>query len=347
MIVARLDEQIQLLIKSGTVCNLACAYCGDEVSGPEQRLQLPTLTKLACQLASQPQGRIVVAWHGGEPLTVGQLYFVRASEILQSHCGSHQSVFTCVHTNGLLLDESWMTLFDSLQVSVSVSIDGPRAFHDRYRRGVDGMGSFERAVEALRIAAKSEIGASVSATVHDDSWRIASDLLNICRTLRVNQLHFEPRLNRGPSRRARPISVSAFSRFIAALKASGDSEPSTDVDIPMLGEWSMPGEGDPDSCVFCRQRCFTNITVDWTGDVFPCDLFHGNSHMCIGNIHTTPLSDILSCDAYCSYKRAASVIPTACRSCPWAEICRGGCPYQRFMAFGSFERPSLYCSRTL
>jgi uncharacterized protein len=343
LIVARMDEQIQLLIKSGTVCNLACAYCGDEVSGPEQRLQLPTLTKLACQLASQPQGRIVVAWHGGEPLTVGQLYFVRASEILQSHCGPHQSVFTCVHTNGLLLDESWMTLFESLQVSVSVSIDGPRTFHDRYRRGVDGMGSFERAVEALRIAAKSKIGASVSATVHDDSWRIASDLLDICQTLRVNQLHFEPRLKRGRSRLARPVSAAAFSQFITALNVKGDSELSPKVDIPMIGEWYAPGMGDPTSCVFCRERCFSNIAVDWAGDVFPCDLFHGNPSMCIGNIHTTPLSDILSGEVYYSYQRAASGIPITCRSCPWAETCRGGCPYHRLMVAGTYESRTPYC----
>ncbi|MBI5846174.1 MAG: radical SAM protein [Deltaproteobacteria bacterium] len=338
-----MNEQIQLLIKSGTVCNLACAYCGDRVSGPEQRLQFPTLSKLASQLASLPQPRIVVAWHGGEPLTVGQNYFVQASEILKSYCGRHQSIYTCVHTNGLLLDESWMDIFKSLQVSVSVSIDGPKSFHDRYRHDVDGSGSFERAVIALRIASKSELGASVSTTVHDDTWEIASELLDLCRSLQINQLHFEPRLNRGSSRWIRPVSASAFSRFVTALKAASESESSYGLEIPTLGEWSTPGVGKPSTCVFCREQCFTNIAVDWTGDVFPCDLFHGNSSMCVGNIHTTSLMEIMSGDTYLSYQRAASVVPSACRSCQWAEICRGACPYQRYMTFGSFDHPSPYC----
>ena len=341
-----MNEQILLLIKSGTVCNLACSYCGDQVSGPKHRLSLPTLLKLADQLATLPQDRIVVAWHGGEPLTAGQSYFSKASEVLHSHCGPHQSIYTCVHTNGLLLDESWMDLFASLQASVSVSIDGPRDFHDRYRHDTNGKGSFERATMALNNADMSALGISVSTTVHDDSWEIASALLDICRGLRVNQLHFEPRLNRGSSRRTRPVSVAAFSRFIDALNASEDSKSPSNVDIPILGEWSAPGEGKPTSCVFCREQCFTNIAVDWTGDVFPCDLFHGDSNMCVGNINVTSLPDILSGDAYRWFKRTAFVIPTACRSCPWAEICRGGCPYQRHMAFGSFESPSPYCSRT-
>ncbi|MCX6180251.1 MAG: radical SAM protein [Chlorobiales bacterium] len=343
-----MNEQIQLLIKSGTVCNLACLYCGDEVSGQKYRMQLPTLIELAGQIASLPKSSIVVAWHGGEPLTAGQSYFIRAIEILQSHLGPNQTLLTCVHTNGLLINESWMALFESIQAAVSISLDGPDEFNDRYRRSEDGNGSFKNVLAALHIAAESDIGVSVSATVHDDSWMIAPDLLDICRSQRVNQLHFEPRVNRGSLRMVRSVSVMAFSQFVSALNATRKgNEIYSDIEIPTLGEWSSPGEGKPSSCMFCRERCFSNLAIDWLGDVYPCDLFHGNASMCIGNIHTRPLSKILSDDKYLLYKRSASVIPAICRSCPWAEKCCGGCPYHRYMAFGTFERPSLYCCRAL
>ncbi|MFZ4801767.1 MAG: radical SAM protein [Chlorobium sp.] len=343
-----MNEQIQLLIKSGTVCNLSCVYCGDEVSGPINRMQLSTLIKLAGQLASLSKSSIVVAWHGGEPLTAGQSYFIRATEILQSHLGPHQTLLTCVHTNGLLLNESWMALFESIQAAVSISLDGPGEFNDRYRRSEDGDGSFKNALAALHIAAESDIGVSVSATVHEDSWMIASDLLDICRSQRVNQLHFEPRLYRGSLRMVRSVSEEAFYQFVRALDVTMSGvKNNTDIELPTLSEWSSPGEGKPASCMFCRERCFSNLAIDWLGDVYPCDLFHGNASMCIGNIHTKSLSKILTGDMYRLYKRSASVIPLICRSCPWAETCCGGCPYHRYMAFGTFERPSLYCCRAL
>ena len=49
-----------------------------------------------------------------------------------------------IDTNGVLLDDRAIELAAREKMFLQVSLDGPREIHDRYRRGVDGAGTFDR-----------------------------------------------------------------------------------------------------------------------------------------------------------------------------------------------------------
>lgn len=52
-------------------------------------------------------------------------------------------------TNGVLVDEEWAALLGYLQVSITVSLDGPASVHDRVRPDLLGNPTHARALAGL------------------------------------------------------------------------------------------------------------------------------------------------------------------------------------------------------
>ncbi len=134
-----------------TRCNLFCNFCGlrrfpGTPSLPrEEALRLArTLGEMKC---------VYFSISGGEPLLVEYTDEVLAAA---KHAGV---LYTHLVTNGLLLDEARArSLRDARLDEVSISIDGPAAFHDRLR-GKEG--SYAAAIAAIevicRIARKTTV----------------------------------------------------------------------------------------------------------------------------------------------------------------------------------------------
>jgi uncharacterized protein len=97
---------------------------------------------------SHSQARpLSVVLHGGEPLLLG----VAATERLIQGLKSSLRVDVGLHiqTNGVLLTDEFIDVFDRYDVGISISLDGPAELHDRNRRDRQGDGSHERVVAGV------------------------------------------------------------------------------------------------------------------------------------------------------------------------------------------------------
>lgn len=97
---------------------------------------------------SQSQSRpLSVVLHGGEPLLLG----LRATECLVGGLKSSLRADAGLHiqTNGVLLTDEFIDMFDRYDVGISISLDGPAELHDRNRRDRHGDGSHERVVAGV------------------------------------------------------------------------------------------------------------------------------------------------------------------------------------------------------
>ncbi|WP_309244281.1 radical SAM protein [Micromonospora parastrephiae] len=139
-------------------CDLACDHCYVYTMA-DQRWRNRPRTMSAAMLARTGErigeharrhqlDRVSVVLHGGEPLLAGVSDLGRAVELLRRGAAPVPVRMT-VQTNGVRLDDSFLRLFDRLDVRVSVSLDGDRTAHDRHRRGPDGRGSHHRVEAAL------------------------------------------------------------------------------------------------------------------------------------------------------------------------------------------------------
>ena len=152
-----------VLVKAASRCNLDCSYCyvynlGDEGwKSQPRRMSDAVIGAVTDQLSllSHTQSRpLSVVLHGGEPLLLGidltRRLIAGLKSSLRADAGLH------IQTNGVLLTDEFIDLFDRYDVGISISLDGPVKLHDRHRRDRRGDGSHERVVAGVaRLVAHS------------------------------------------------------------------------------------------------------------------------------------------------------------------------------------------------
>ena len=140
-------------------CNLRCKYCAYS-GGYENRVH--SNKKLSFEMAkkgidflfehSYNSERVAVGFYGGEPLLEFEL-IKKCIEYSEERSEGKKLAFT-ITTNGTLLNKSVVEYFSLHNISLVVSLDGPKDVHDKNRRfaGKD-IGSFDtviKNVEAIK-----------------------------------------------------------------------------------------------------------------------------------------------------------------------------------------------------
>ena len=138
-------------------CNLHCAYCSAPSS--KEVMKLSDLEDLLVNL--KKIGTLQISYAGGEP-TVYPYYryaIKRAKEL---------GFFVTVSTNGW--DNSLVINASEKETPhlVSVSLDGPKAAHERYR----GKGSWSKAIQALEALQKKDIPRAINTVIGKHNCQI-------------------------------------------------------------------------------------------------------------------------------------------------------------------------------
>src|SRR6266571_8387928 len=133
----------QFVLKVHSRCDLACDHCysyeqADQTwRGRPRELDPETAAQIALRIAEHavahrlPEIRIVL--HGGEPLLLGPIRMRETLAALDAAISPVARLDLRIHTNAVLLDEGFLSLFAEYGVKVGVSLDGDRAANDRHR----------------------------------------------------------------------------------------------------------------------------------------------------------------------------------------------------------------------
>jgi uncharacterized protein len=326
---------LNILIKSGNICNVRCAYCYDDISGPPKRFSRENLVILMKQLSVLPYKKVIFAWHGGEPLTAGIDYFREALKIQVLYKRNGQEVYNCLHTNAVLINEGWLEFFKKYNFAISLSLDGPKDFHDALRKTISGKGTFDYVYTAMKLIRKTGLSLNVSVTVRENSWEIADELYALCKNVDVDTIElwplFQPHRNR---MQIKSVSEASYIEFLRILYSSWILDRSYKRQTPAIGIFDnldcLEQAGSPRLCWYNRDYCSNNVMIDVSGDVYPCDSFQGDSAMCVGNFHDTSLEMVLSGKKYNDYIRNIFNLQQGCEGCRFKESCNSGCPFQRY-----------------
>ena len=145
------SEPVDLIIyKVSQRCNLDCTYCYVFNMGDDSWLDRPALSskrvsaelgrKIRSHCIKHSKRDITVELHGGEPLLLGKRRF--REQIAEIRLGAAPvNVSFCLQTNGLLLDQEWLELFEHEKIPFSVSLDGPPSVGDKNRIYPNSSGS--------------------------------------------------------------------------------------------------------------------------------------------------------------------------------------------------------------
>jgi uncharacterized protein len=339
-----------IVLNVNTGCNLACRYCyKEDLAVPSQgrRMGFEVAARSVDLLLTQAEqrSRVGIVFFGGEPLT-NMTVIRQVVDYAEARAGElGKTVDFSLTTNATLLREELIEYFDAHHFGISVSIDGPRAVHDRNRRTVGDRGTYDVVARKVRLLLSryrsKPIGARVTLTGGTTEVELIHEHLR--DGLGFHEVGYAP--------------VTASEKADHALSEAELAE--VHAGFERLGEKYLT------AAIAGRNTGFSNLhqlmtdlhegrrkalpcgagvgllAVDNQGDLNLCHRFTGSELPTFGNVEQGIDSDKLG--AFLS--RAADRTGTHCATCRIRNLCAGGCYHESWVRYGDpHHRTYHYCN---
>ena len=339
-----------LLIKPvGSVCNLRCKYCYYLDKSTLYEYHQPKMDDNLLELFvkqyidANDVSEITFNWHGGEPLLAG-LDFYRKAINLQQKYANGKLIHNTLQTNGTSLSDDWAQFFKDNGFLIGVSIDGPKAIHDGFRKANGGAETWEKVVRGIECLYRNNVEYNTLSTINHLSENQGLNVYQFLKQCGSNYMQFLPvveYINKSTNRITSPndedaeptdwsISDDGFGRFMCNIfdywvKHDVGSYFVQFFDVTLANYAHLPSG----FCAF-NETCGNNAVVEHNGDVYLCDHFVYQSHK-VGNIKEKPLREILSDEQFFTFGiEKRKQLPKQCLKCDYNFACHGGCPKHRF-----------------
>lgn len=358
---------LQVVLKVVERCNINCSYCYYFNGGDETALKRPiyiseeTIDLVANYLADGIRdlkiSRLLISFHGGEPLMLKPRVLDEACKKVREAVGDAANVAFLVQTNGTIWNSDFADVFTKHNILLGVSLDGGKAANDRYRLDHQGRSTFNRIAkkiesmrETLSESQARDFGC-ISVLDPANDYRTAYTEL---RQLGFKNLSFllADRSYETPAdeeymdecgRALEEIAEAYFDEDDTAVRVR-QVESILDVfqkrHTPAGLDSSAPGESR-------RHLPFQIMVIHSDGEVSLNDSFMP----ALSWWKTTPklhvgsssVRDFVDMSVQDRIDEELGYIPTACGDCRWRGFCRGGDLENRFSASTGFNNPSVYC----
>lgn len=338
-----------LVLNVNTGCNLSCSYCyKEDLDTPANGKKMDFATavqSIDMLLAESPDiDRYNIVFFGGEPLTNLSLIKQVIEHAEQRFSELHKQVDFSMTTNATLLDEDTVRYLDSHRVGISISIDGPKALHDRNRITVGGKGTYQTVEKKARILLSSYrsrmIGARVTLTTGvTDVVQIWDHLFN---DLGFHEVGFAPVTSGDMS--DFNLSQEELSTVFSNFKALGRRYLEAALEHRNIGFSNLHQlltdihEGRK-KALPCGAGVGM-VAIDHQGGVNLCHRFTGSDQDLLGTIQTGIDKNILNDFLNQRLEKSSQ----GCASCQIRNLCAGGCYHESYSRFNDPASPTFhYC----
>ncbi len=347
----------------GAHCNMACEYCYYlEKSqlykeAPRHVMSDELLERFTKEyIQAQTMSQVMFTWHGGEAL-LRPLEFYKKAVRYQQKYAQGRRIDNCIQTNGMLLTDEWCEFFRENHWLVGISIDGPQALHDEYRKTPAGQPSWAMVMEGIRLLKKHGVEWNAMAVVNNLNADHPKEFYHFFRDNGCKYLQLSPVVER--------IVNDGDGRRLAHLHDAEDAEMASFSVSPrqwgtflcaVFDEWVRQDVGQffveifdcalanwvgvaPGICIFAKE-CGHAGVMEFNGDVYSCDHFVFPEYK-LGNIKDKTLYEMLYGERQQLFSRLKhDSLPLQCRQCEFEFACHGECPKNRF-ASDRYGNPGL------
>lgn len=308
-------------------CNLDCEYCyvteqrGTEDFKAELVSDLITFIKNALKLNQSE--RLILDFFGGEPLLNKRL-IQELIDIARKEISVKQSYI--MTTNGMLLTPDNVDFILSNNIVTSVSIDGDKETHDKYRKTKNGLPSWESIIKNIKYSLKFISSISARMTFNSDTVQNLYENVKYLATIGFKEIKPIPDF----------FDIHWNEEKFEILKKQYKEienyiNNSNDISIAFLHKKLIKQSdcgGGTDS-----------FSIDVNGNVYPCNYVVGEVKFCLGNV-----SD------HSNFK--LSKFPTQhakrveCRGCSYFLTCESArCIFVNYCMTNDLHKPNgFYCA---
>jgi uncharacterized protein len=352
---------LDFTLKVASRCNLNCSYCYVYNKGDESWRTRPTIMsdevfeaaveriRRHCVASGQPSVNIV--FHGGEPSLVGAAQFADWCEALRRRLGDVASVDLTMQTNGTLLDAHWIDVLLKQDVTIGVSIDGPKDVHDAFRVDHRGLGSYESVARGLQLLQTSGVRTGALAVIQ----------------FGLNGLDVHLHLRSLGLRRINYLLPDFTHDTVTAVKEQYGPTPCADFLVPILNYWWRNEASDVKVGIFWHaarlilggrsgidyfgSRPLRFMFIETDGGIEGLDVLRVCAEGMSGtglNVMTSDFAEVA--DASPFYRNVifdGFPTPTQCEGCPEESTCGGGYLPHRYSLAEGFDHRSIWCADIL
>jgi len=347
----------EFVVKVASRCNLNCDYCyeynlGDNSWKVQPKvIAPPTLERLGKVVAEHAikhdLREVFISLHGGEPLLLGASGLSDVCRILRHTTEDACELVISLQTNGTLLSKRVIDVITEHRISVSISIDGGRAAHEKHRVDRRGRGSFDRVLRGITLmqdhAPKNLTGLLSVIDVQSDP----SEIFDFVAAFGVSELDFLLPHYHWENPPPRPNNDRiAYGRWYWRLYRDWVSDKHPGTSIRFLANIVSQFAGGSSLYEAMTLAPVTLAVIGTDGAIEAVDSIKatGTGLQKLGtNIWDADLDALLDFPLLKVRQSGEGQLCAECRGCRFKRECAGGYFPHRWNRETDFNSPSVYC----
>ena len=289
---------------------------------------------------------------GGEPLLAGTAYFRTFIQTARDILEPHVNLLFFTQTNGTLINEEWLSLFEECKVTFGISLDGDKEMNDKNRVDFKGRGTYDKVKKSIDLITSKNISPGINSYVDIDSDSVA--IYQHFKELKVGVIDFlVPSANFYQPPKGLYHTTDEF---------DWSNTPYADWLIRAFDVWFYDSQPKPDIRLFkylINLILGKQIGYDYLGttrtellifetdgrmeasdDLKVCGNGFTRNKM---NIFDNDIDEALTDELVVMYNLSKERLCKQCTACPVQEICGGWYIPTRFSDSNGFNNPSIYC----
>ena len=338
-----------LVLHLTDMCNLRCKYCfieGGKIEGylnnqMSFKVVKAALDKFAITIQSSdlPKPPSIVLY-GGEPLLnfPALSYALEYLQELQRDYHLPEKLDKILITNGTQITYDIAKVLKRHDVSVSVSLDGPKFLHDQNRIYFSGRGSYKDSLQGYNILKEIGLAPTVSCVLSEHSLDHVPQIMHWflddlkVRGLGFNHVSIVPNVNK-----YNPVYESRFTDAVIQSQEIVLEYPDV-YERRMSRKLNSFLERDilKADCTGCGEQ----MTISPDGKIGICQGYMGNRNTFVGDVFDKDF-EANKHPIWIEWSRRSPLYMPLCLECPALAVCGGGCPRNAESLSGSIWDPDM------
>lgn len=322
----------------GAACNLRCKYCyylekSKLYPHEHNMMDDETLENFIKEyIESQTMNDVLFTWHGGEPMLRPVSYYEKVMELQQKYAGG-RNIDNSLQTNGTLITDEYAEFFHRHGWLIGVSIDGPKEYHDAYRRSANGGLTFDEVMKGIEILNRHHVEWNAMAVVNRLNGSHPVEFYHFFKKIGCKFIQFTPVVDASRLGELTEYSVQPkqWGEFLCGLfdewVRKDVGEYFVQIFEATLANWCGVAPG---VCSLARY-CGHAGVLEHNGDLYSCDHFVYPEYK-LGNIKEHSIMEMMYSDRQQKFGRDKfDTLPGQCKRCKWLFTCHGECPKNRLL----------------
>ncbi|MFX1570461.1 MAG: anaerobic sulfatase maturase [Promethearchaeota archaeon] len=343
-------KTFSLLIKPASAdCNLRCDYCFyidhlEKIKGTPRMSDEVLEKMISSYMESNQNNNYMFGWQGGEPMIMGLKFFQKVVEFQKFYAPPGAVISNGLQTNGTLITNDFARFLGDYRFLLGVSLDGPAYIHDHYRKTIGKKPSYNLVINGIEHLRQNKVEFNILTLVNNENVRKAKEIYQYLKQQGFFYHQYIPCVEVDEDFNLQSFSITGeeWGNFLCDLFDQWIKEDINKVSIRLFDsilEYLVYGRYN---VCHMGKNCCQYFVIEYDGSVYPCDFFVRDD-LLLGNVLFDEWDTILKSPIYRKFGQEKSKWHQICNSCPFINLCHGGCQKFRIGNPQASNKLSVLC----